>query len=221
MPRRRGFRGADMNIKFKAGVVGTIFLTAWLALDPKVYSQAPPPSPTPAAREPAADQAKSSGGEASKTAAAAAPPPETGFWKQEEMTGDWGGTRSRWKDKGVEIKIETNHFYQGVASGGVETGSEYNGKFDTEFKFDFGKLAGWQFWSADIKTETRFGGPLLLGTGAINPVNTAVIVPGGSGGVFSITTVNVTKLFPLDLKKGNLLAVSVGRYTLLDLLQEA
>jgi porin len=125
------------------------------------------------------------------------------------------------KDKGVELKFELNQFYQGVASGGVETGSEYNGKLDTNFKFDFGKLAGWQFWSAEIETGTRFGGPLLLGTGGINPVNTAAIIPGaGEGTVFSITAVNVTKLFPLNLKEGDLLALSFGRYNLVDLLDE-
>src|SRR5262245_4837552 len=211
-----------MKIKGKATVMATYLLMAQFVLESEVYSQDPTQSPTSAAPTQAADKAKGGAEDASKApaAAAAAPPPETGLWKQEEMTGDWGGTRSRWKDKGVEIKIELNQFYQGVASGGLETGSEYNGKFDTEFKFDFGKLAGWQFWSADIKTETRFGGPLLPGTGGINPVNTAVIVPGGSGGVFSITTVNVTKLVPLDLKKGNLLAFSVGRYNLLDLIRE-
>jgi hypothetical protein len=32
-------------------------------------------------------------------------------------------------------------------------------------KFDLGKLAGWQFWSAEIKAETRVGGPLVTGTG--------------------------------------------------------
>ena len=118
------------------------------------------------------------------------------------------------------MEFELTQFYQGVASGGIETGSEYNGKFATGFKFDFGKLAGWQFWSAEIRTETRFGGPLLGGTGTISPVNTAMIVPGADGTVFSITAVNVTKLFPIDLKKGDLFAVSVGRFNLLDLIEE-
>jgi len=211
---------SEMNVKFKAGVIATILLTVLFVLESEVYSQDATPSPTPAAREQAADKAKS-GEDAPKVAApSAAPTPEAGFWSQEEMTGNWGGTRSHWKDKGVELEFKLNQFYQGVASGGIETGSEYNGKFVTGFKFDFGKLAGWQFWSAEIRTETRFGGPLLGGTGTISPVNTAMIVPGADGTVFSITAVNVTKLFPIDLKKGDLFAVSVGRYNLLDLLDE-
>ena len=51
-------------------------------------------------------------------------------------------------------------------------------------------------------------------------MNTAAIIPGANGGVFSITAVNVTRLFPIDLKKGNLFALSVGRFNLLDAIQE-
>jgi porin len=195
-----------MRINVKAPTASTILLIVQFILHSQAYGQNPTAFTPPAAPP--------------QAPAAAAAAPETGFWKQEAMTGNWGGLRSRWKDKGVELKFELNQFYQGVASGGVDTGSEYNGKFDTNFKFDFGKLAGWQFWSAEIETGTRFGGPLLLGTGGINPVNTAAIVPGGKGTVFSITAVNVTKLFPLNLKEGDLLALSFGRYNLLDLIDE-
>ena len=142
-----------MNFTGRARIAATVLLVFQFILHAPAYCQNPPTG--------------------------AAPPPETGFWNQETLTGNWGGIRSRMKDKGVELKFELNQFYQGVASGGVETGSEYNGKFDTNFKFDFGKLAGWQFWSAEIKAETRFGGPLVTSTGTISPVNTAAIVPGG------------------------------------------
>ncbi len=118
------------------------------------------------------------------------------------------------------MKFKLTQFFQGVAAGGLERGSEYNGKFETEFKFDFGKLAGWNFWSAQVKTETRFGGPSLGRIGTLSPVNTAAITPGIDGGVFAITALNVTKLFPIDLKKGELIALSVGRFNTLDLIAE-
>ena len=153
-----------------------------------------------------------------------APPPtqapKPDVLHQEELTGDWDGTRTRWKDKGVELESSLTQFYQGVAAGGTDTGSEYNGTAQAALKFDFGKLAGWKFWSAEVKAETRFGGPLLGGTGTINPVNTAAIIPGADGTVFSVTAVNLTKLFPVNLKEGKLLALSFGRYNLVDLLDE-
>jgi hypothetical protein len=79
-----------------------------------------------------------------------------------------------------------------------ENRSEYNAVFENRWKFDLGKLLGWKWWSAEFKTETRLGGPLLTGTGGINPVITAAIVPGSDGTVFSITTLNFTRLIPKD-----------------------
>ena len=235
-----------MNAKVKASVVATVLLMVLFMFDSSIRGQNPTGSPSPSASEPAIDKAKSdpakdqvvktgaAKAEAEKPAQTAeavakpaqapaakpAPAPEPDFWNQEELTGNWGGTRSEWKDKGFEVEISLTQFYQGVASGGIRTGSEYNGTFQTEFKFDFGKLAGWKFWLAEIKTETRFGGPLLGGTGSINPVNTAAIIPGADGTLFSVTAVNLTKLFPINLQEGKLFALSFGRYNLVDLLDE-
>ena len=149
---------------------------------------------------------------------AAAPTPD--FLHQDELTGDWGGARTTAKNKGVELESSLTQFYQGVSSGGTRTSSEYNGTAQALLKFDLGKLAGWQFWSAEIKAETRFGGPLVTSTGTISPVNTAAIIPGADGTVFSVTAVNFTKLFPINLKEGKLFALSFGRYNLLDVIDE-
>ena len=153
-------------------------------------------------------------------AAQPAPAPAPDFLHRDELTGDWAGARTTAKTKGFELASSLTQFYQGVSSGGTGTSSEYNGTFQVLTKFDLGKLAGWNYWSAEIKAETRFGGPLITSTGTISPVNTAVIIPGADGTVFSLSAVNFTKLFPIDLKQGKLLAVSFGRYNLLDLLDE-
>ena len=148
------------------------------------------------------------------------PAPPSAPAERDTLTGDWDGARARWKNKGVELDSSLTQFYQGVASGATDTGSEYNGTAQARLSFDFGKIAGWNFWSAELKTEVRFGGPLLGGTGTINPTNTAVMIPGVDGTVLSVSAVNVTKLFPIDLKAGKLFAVSFGRYNLVDLLDE-
>jgi len=139
---------------------------------------------------------------------------------RQELTGDWGGARTRWKDHGFDADLSLTQFYQALVDGGVDTGSEYNGTAQAKFDLDLGKLAGWRFWSTEVKAESRFGGPLLVGTGGINPVNTAAIVPGADGTVAAISALNFTRLIPLDLEKGNLVVVSFGRYNLLDLLDE-
>jgi porin len=236
-----------MNTTIKASLVATV-LTALFVFDSGVRAQDATPPPSRPSSEPATDKLKgeqaknqAAGNEAAKTdadkaaaqteatakppqaaatTAKPAPPPED-FWHQGEATGNWGGIRSKWKDKGFEMEISLTQFFQGIASGGIDTGrTEYNGTFQTLFKFDFGKMFGWKFWSAEIKTETRFGGPLLGGTGTINPVNTSAIIPGANNTLFSVTAVNMTKLFPINLQEGKLFALSFGRYNLVDLVDE-
>jgi len=152
--------------------------------------------------------------------AKSAPAPAADFVQREELTGDWGGARTKWKNKGVELASSLTQFYQGVSSGGAGTSSEYNGTAQAKLDFDLGKLAGWKYWSAEIKAEVRFGGPLVTSTGTISPVNTAVIIPGSDGTVFAVTAVNFTRLFPVNLKEGKLVALSFGRYNLVDLIDE-
>ncbi|MBC7898434.1 MAG: carbohydrate porin [Saprospiraceae bacterium] len=192
-----------MYIYSRALIFVTV-LAAFLSAGPTMYGQEPTPTPTPTS--------------AAVPAAVPAAAPE--WHEREELTGDWGGVRSRWKEKGVTLDFKLVLFAQGTAAGGIRRDVEGNGKFETDFKFDFGKLAGWQFWSAQLKTETRFGGPSLGGIGTLSPVNTAMLVPGLDGTDFSITALNVTKLIPIDLAKGNLVAVSVGRFKTLDLVME-
>ena len=157
---------------------------------------------------------------ATTSAPAPASTPDQDPWKRDEMTGNWGGDRDRWHEKGFDVEATLTGFFQGTAAGGLKRESEWNGAFKTKFKFDLGKLVGWKWWSAEIGTETRFGGNVLTGVGTINPVNTGAFIPAASGNVFTVGTVAVTRLFPIDLKKGNLIAVSVGRYDLLDLSDE-
>ena len=79
---------------------------------------------------------------------------------------------------------------------------------------------GWKHWLAEIKLETRFGGPLLGGTGSISPVNTAAIIPAAEGTVFAVTTGNFTRLFPINMEEGKLVALSFGRFNMVDLIDE-
>jgi hypothetical protein len=63
--------------------------------------------------------------QAAATTPGQAPVPD--FLHQEELTGHWNGVRTKLKNKGFELASSLTQFYQGVASGGTDTGSEYNG----------------------------------------------------------------------------------------------
>jgi porin len=95
--------------------------------------------------------------------------------------------------------------------------TEGNGKFESRFDLDLEKLFGWKHWAAETKIEYRFGAPVLAGTGAVNTVNTDVIVPAPRGSVVAITALNFTRTFSLNQKKGEQIAVSFGRYNTLDI----
>jgi len=153
-----------------------IAFTALAWTNAGVQGQQPSPSPS---IEPAAATPNNKA-----TTPESEPSPEADLWHRQTMTGDWGGVRSRWKEKGVELDFKLSQFYQGVTSGGVRHDDEYNGKLEMTWKFDLAKVAGWKWWSSEIKTEYRFGGPVLGGTGALNPVNTAALVPRQLGPVF-------------------------------------
>ena len=197
-----------MHISIRGLALAAVVFTALIRVS---YGQEATASPSPQASANAAAPAP-----ASKPA----PAPDDDFWTQETMTGDWGGTRSRWKEKGIDLEFKLSNFVQGIASGGLSNDTEYTGKFEMEWKFDLAKVAGWKYWSSEIKTEFRFSGPLVSGTGGINPVNTAVITPGADGQVVAITALNFTRVIPKDLRKGDLYVVSFGRFNLLDLIDE-
>jgi len=206
-----------MNPKAIRIVIGSIVLCTVCAVGFGGWAQDPTPSPSTISK--ATDKAKTTADDAARTAAAQPPPPED-IWHQEEATGDWGGKRARWKEHGLEMKFTLTGFVQGTAAGGLRHDTEWNGKFETEVNMDLGKMWGWKWWSAETKMEYRFGGPVLGGTGAINIVNTDMVTPGDDGSVVAVTALNFTRLFPINLKKGELFAVSFGRYNMLDLIQE-
>ena len=177
------------------------------------------PSPTPVSK-PGAETAESVTKDLSpgpKVQPTAVPSPAVDVWHQETMTGDWGGSRTRWREHGLEMQFNLAGFVQGTASGGLKRETEWNGKFESKISVDFEKLWGWKYWSAETKVEYRFGGPALTGTGAINSVNTYVIVPAAQGSVFAITALNFTRTFPLNAKKGDEISISFGRYNTLDI----
>ena len=206
-----------MHNVVRAVVITGVFLTT-LCLSESGTAQTPTPSPVVA--NSTASKVDKPSTEAEATSKSATPEPAPDLWHQETMTGDWGGARSRWKEKGIDLEFKYVGIFQSLASGGTHDENSLTNKLETTWKFDLAKVAGWKFWSSEIKAEWRFGGPVLTGTGGINFTNTAGITPGPSGSVVSITALNLTRIIPKDLKKGDLYVISFGRYNLLDLLEE-
>ncbi|HKE59375.1 MAG TPA: carbohydrate porin [Pyrinomonadaceae bacterium] len=190
-------------------------LAALLTLSFVVKGQQPSPTPSPKPSPGASLEIKHDSSVDQKSEPTPAPSPELDFWHQETMTGDWGGTRARWRERGFEMQFTLTQFVQGTAAGGLRRDTEGNGKFEAQFNIDLDKVWGWKYWSAETKVEYRFGGPVLTGTGAINTVNTDVTVPASQGSVVAITAFNFTRVFPVN--SHDQIEVSFGRFNTLDI----
>jgi len=65
------------------------------------------------------------------------------LWKQDALTGDWGGWRERLTERGVEVTAAYAGETFGVVRGGFRPGAVYDGLLELGLDVDFEKLAGW------------------------------------------------------------------------------
>jgi porin len=72
--------------------------------------------------------------------AKAAPP---SIWERETLTGDWNGLRTSLKNQGIDITLAYIGEVLSVASGGIERGTSYEGRFEFSVDTDLEKLIGW------------------------------------------------------------------------------
>jgi porin len=65
------------------------------------------------------------------------------IWEQEKLTGDWGGARMALSDRGIDIGI--NYIGETLTnlSGGVKTGTQYQGRLELSVDTDFQKMLNW------------------------------------------------------------------------------
>jgi len=63
---------------------------------------------------------------------------------RDTLTGDWGGTRTALKDKGVTVGLSWVMEGLGNTTGGIRQGAVYDGFTDLQIDFDLEKLAGWK-----------------------------------------------------------------------------
>lgn len=87
-------------------------------------------------------------GALSAAAAGEKPKAEPSIWHREALTGDWGGSRTALKNKGVDVTLGYIGEAFGVLSGGVRRRASYEGRFEFSADFDLQKLIGWTGGSA-------------------------------------------------------------------------
>ncbi len=101
----------------------------------------------------------------------------TDLWTRERLGGDLGGLRTSAGQHGIDGRIETTQFYQGVTSGGTQQQFQYGGRNDYFINVDGAKAGLLPGSSLTIHGETRYGEDVSFLTGAAIPSTIGMSFP--------------------------------------------
>lgn len=134
-------------------------------------------------------------------------------WERSQLTGDWGGLRSKLADSGFTFDLYFVQFLQGAAISSGEQEFKYGGRFDTLINVDTEKLGLWDGGSFNTHLELRYGDipQIPLDQGALLPVNTGTALPLGDSGNLVVSSL----YFSQKLGNANIL---IGKINAIDLL---
>ena len=99
------------------------------------------------------------------------------LWSRPRLTGDWWESRDWLAKRGVTLDLDLLQVLQGVATGGRDTGVEYDGLVNYELNLDTGKLGLWPGGFLKVKAFTGYGDTVDQDSGAIVPVNMLGLLP--------------------------------------------
>ena len=107
------------------------------------------------------------------------PPPTYGgdLWSRPRLTGDWFGGRDWLSKHGVDFDLDLTQVLQGVASGGRDTGVDYDGFVNYELNLNSEKMGLWPGAFLKLKAITTYGTYVNQESGATVPVNVLSILP--------------------------------------------
>jgi porin len=111
------------------------------------------------------------------------------IFERPKLTGDWCGYRTHLQDSGITVEVSAMQFFQGMASGGLERSFSDGGRNDYFLNLDGEKLGLWKEFFINLHGETRYGHSANFDTGALSPVNEALLVPAETGTVTALTGV--------------------------------
>jgi len=99
------------------------------------------------------------------------------LWNRPFLTGDWGGTRTDWANKGIQLDVNFTQTVQSVVRAGNETGTKYGGTLDYNGKLDLMRMGVMPGALVNFRAETRYGESVNDIAGPILPVNGDAFFP--------------------------------------------
>lgn len=115
------------------------------------------------------------------------------FWSRSTLTGDWGGVRNDWAQKGITFDINLTQVGQGDIGGGKKTGWEYGSRGNITLNVDAQKLGLWPGGFLMVEVEGNFGNDVNFDTGALMPVNSSQFFPMPGRNQLNIPAVTFTQ----------------------------
>ena len=82
---------------------------------------------------------------------------ERAWWQREQLSGDWGGWRTSWAERGVTFSIDYTAEILANVSGGLRRGAEYEGLGEFGIDVDLGEFANWKGGAFRVSTLWTHG----------------------------------------------------------------
>ena len=98
-------------------------------------------------------------------------------WERSNLTGDWGGLRTDWAQKGIQFEIDGVAWLDTVVNGGKSNDAEFGGNLQYDLDIDLMRAGILPGAVIQVRAESRFGTSGILNTGQIVPNNTAALSP--------------------------------------------
>jgi porin len=106
------------------------------------------------------------------------------------LTGDWGGFRNEWAQKGITVDFNITQIGQGVVNGGKSGAWQYGGRGDLVINLDSQKLGLWPGGFFNLELEGNWALSVNRNTGALMPVNASQTIPLPPGDIFGVPAWN-------------------------------
>ena len=112
------------------------------------------------------------------------------------LTGDWGGLRQQWADKGATFRFDWYQAAQGVVDGGVDQRWAYGTNLDLYADLDMDRMGILPGALVAFRAQSRFGDSVNEDSGLLLPVNAyssfPLTLPGDEDVPISITELKYT-----------------------------
>jgi len=83
------------------------------------------------------------------------------FWSRPALTGDWGGVRNQWAEKGVTFEVDFGSVEQSVVDGGRDRTTRWSGWNQMVLNLDSQKLGLWPGGFLMMRAEAAYNHPVI------------------------------------------------------------